>query len=156
MEEWKIKFGGGEQDEVEGEGEDGDDEDSSEDEEGEEDLRKKRKRAKTSPRVSADRVTKKPFSPVVSNDQGRREEDLGRSCHRLSVAPSHIIARSPDFTHQVGRNATSFNQRVIMVVASTIAATTILFGCLHSIFNSPLMSSSSARQDHRHSHTDTK
>ena len=43
--EWKMKFGGEEQDEVEGEGEDGDDEGSDDDESEEEELRKKRKRA---------------------------------------------------------------------------------------------------------------
>ena len=93
--EWKLKFGGQEQDEVEGEGEDGDDEDSDDEEDEEEELGKKRKRAKTSPTskasttVASDRQTKKSGSPVVgANDQvpeKRREEDLGKFYHRLPL-----------------------------------------------------------------------
>ena len=72
--EWKLKFGGEEQDEVEGEGEDGDDEDSEDEEGGEEEFGKKTKCAKTSPTPkdstdAADRQTKKSGSPVGANDQ---------------------------------------------------------------------------------------
>jgi hypothetical protein len=155
--EWKIKFGGEEQDEVEGECEDGDDEDSED--EDEEELGKKRKRAKTSPipKVSPDRATKKPV--VVPNDQVTEKRKRGRPrkilpstvsvAPRVTTSPDHQIlltkqdeSMQPSFT-----NESQWLQHQQPQPQQFLLAVFALF----SFFNSPLTSSFS--QDHSHTGT---
>ena len=97
--EWKLKFGGEEQDEIEGEGEDGDDEDSEDEEGGEEEFGRKTKRAKTSPtpKVPADGATKKSCFPVGANDQVPEKRKRGRPRKVLpSTAVVPVAPKSPD------------------------------------------------------------
>ena len=164
--EWKIKFGGEEQDEVEGEGDDGDDEDSEDDEGEEEELGKKRKRAKTSPvpKVSADRAMKKSVSPgVVSSDQVPEKRKRGRPrkvlpstvpvAPRATTSPDHaLLLTKQDETIQPSfTNESQWLQHQQPQPQQFLLAVFALF----SFFNSPLTSSSSVRQDHHHSHTGT-
>jgi hypothetical protein len=159
--EWKIKFGGEEQDEVEGEGEDGDDEDSEDEEGEEEELGKKRKRAKTSPipKVSA---SKKPLSSAVApNDQVPEKRKRGRP---RKVLPS-TVSVAPRVTASTDRQILPVKQDEMMQPSFTNESQwlqhqqpqpqqfLLAVFALFSFFNSPLTSSSSARQGHSHTGT---
>ena len=157
--EWKIKFGGEEQDEVEGE-EDGDDEDSEDDDGEEEELGKKRKRAKTSPIPKA---MKKSVSPVaVSNDQVPEKRKRGRPrkvlpstvpiAPKVTTSPDQqILPTKQDETIQQPplTNESQWLQHQQPQPQQFLLAVFALF----SFFNSPLTSSSS--QGHHDSHTGT-
>jgi len=164
--EWKIKFGGEEQDEVEGECDDGDDEDSEEEEGEDEELGKKRKRAKTSPipKVSAaDRTSKKSASPVaVPNDQVPEKRKRGRPRKVLPstvpvaprvTSPDHqiLLTKQDEMMQQPFTNESQWLQHQPPQPQQFLLAVFALF----SFFNSPLTSSSSQGQQHHHSHTGT-
>ena len=166
--EWKAKFGGEEQDEVEGEDEEGE-EDDSEDEEGEEgdeESGKKRKRPKVSPapKVFIDKATKKPAPPVVvlGSDQAPEKRKRGRPRKALpssvSVPPETIASsehqNSPNMQDETMHPPASFSesQWVQQQQAQPQQFLLAVFA-LFSFFNSPLTSSSSVRNDHHYSHT---
>ena len=171
--EWKMKFGGEEQDEVEGEDEDGDDEDS-EDEEGEEEelSGKKRKRAKTSPTPkasSAAATNKSASSPAVgSNDPVPEKRKRGRPRKVLpSTAIVPVAPRSSDQPILLTKQDETMQQQQSPLFNETTQwlqqqhqqpqpqQFLLAVFALFSFFNSPLTSSYSVKQDHPHSHTGT-
>jgi len=167
--EWKTKFGGEEQDEVEGEDEEGDDEDSEDEEgeEGEEESGKKRKRPKISPapkKASVDKATKKLVPPVVvlASDQVPEKRKRGRPRKVLpstvtvapmaTVSPEHQNSSTmQDETMHPPSNQSQWVQQQQSQPQHFLLAVFALF----SFFNSPLTSSPSVRHDHHHSHTGT-
>jgi Helix-loop-helix DNA-binding domain len=164
--EWRAKFGGEEQDEVDGEDEEGDDDDSDDEEreEREDESGKKRKRPKTSPapKVTANKATKKPVAPLVplANDQVPEKRKRGRPRKVLPSTVS-VASRAPALSdHQMSptkqdemiQPPTPFSnesQHQQLQPQQFLLAVFALF----SFFNSPL-TSSSVRHDH-HSHTGT-
>ena len=166
--EWKAKFGGEEQDEVEGEDEEGDDEDSEDEdgEDGEEESRKKRKRPKISPvpKVPVDKTAKKPASPIVTlaNDQVPEKRKRGRPRKILpSTAPiAPRVTASPEHQNlstmqDTTMHPTSFSSESQWVQQQPQPQQFLLaVFALFSFFNSPL-TSSLARHDHHYSHTGT-
>lgn len=162
--EWRSKFGGEEQDEVEGVDEEGDDEDSDDEEgDGDEESGKKRKRPKTSPslKVSVDKA-KKPVGPVVAlaNDQvpekrkrGRPRKVLPSTAAVASRAPAdhQILPTKQDETMQAPFSSESqWVQHQQPQPQQFLLAVFALF----SFFNSPLTSSSVGHGNHQ-SHTGT-
>ena len=170
--EWRAKFGGEEQDEVEGEDEEGDDDDSEDEEgeEGEDESGKKRKRPKisTAPKkVSVDKKLVPPIT-VLANDQVPEKRKRGRPRKVLSMtttptAPKPITSSPeqhqnlPTIPDDTIHPPTSFSnesqwaqhhhqqpqpQQFLLAVFA-----------LFSFFNSPL--SSVTRDHHHHSHTGT-
>ena len=168
--EWRAKFGGEEQDEVEGGDEEGDDEDSD-DEEGEErdeESGKKRKRPKISPtpKVSVDKPAKKPAPPVVvlPNDQVPEKRKRGRPrkvllpstmaiAPRATVSPEHQNAQT--MHDETMHPPTSFSDESQWAQQQQSQPPQYLLAvfALFSFFNSPLTSSSSVRHDHHHTGT---
>ncbi|KAF8804632.1 hypothetical protein BYT27DRAFT_7106313 [Phlegmacium glaucopus] len=168
--EWRTKFGGEEQDEVEGEDEEGDDEDSEDEEgeEGEEESGKKRKRPKISPapkKFSLDKGTKKPVpsAVVLGNDQVPEKRKRGRP---RKVLPTTVTV-APRATASPEQGNTSTMQDETMHPPTAFSTESqwvqqqqsqpqqfhLAVFALFSFFNSPL-TSSSVGHDH-HSHTGT-
>lgn len=160
--EWKAKYGGEEQDEVEEE--EGDEEDSEEEEgeEGEEDSGRKRKRPKTSAalKIPGDQATKKSVVPVVvGNDQVPEKRKRGRPrkvlpstvsvASRATASSDHqILPTKQDETMQPFSSETQWVQHQQHQPQQFLLAVFALF----SFFDSPLRSSS---VNHDHSHAGT-
>ncbi|KAF8970448.1 hypothetical protein BDZ97DRAFT_1914739 [Flammula alnicola] len=168
--EWRAKFGGEENDEVEGDDEEADDDDSDEEDGEDGDEERKRKRPKLSSasasKKSTEKEKKKPAAPVmlVSSDpggaampekrkRGRPRKILPPPVTVAPVAPTAPEASVQDEVMQPPITAFSATQQQWTQQQTQPQQFLLAVFALFSFFNSPLTSSSPLHHPHHHTGT---